>query len=140
MANANKFNQTIADIYNKVHAFNADTFKFMLSNVAPVAANAIKTDITEIAAGNGYTAGGVATTLTSSGQVSGLFKYICTIPVPAWTATGAFATFRYIVLYNSTPVNGNLIAWWDYGQSVVMVSTNTFTLTLDAVNGVVQAS
>jgi hypothetical protein len=140
MATYNKFNITVADVFNKVHNFGADAFKIMLSNVAPVAANAVKADITEIAAGNGYTAGGAALTLTSSSQSGGLYKYIVTVAVPAWTASGPMATFRYLVLYNSTPVNGNLIGWWDYGSAVAMVATNTFTITVDPVNGLVQAS
>ena len=58
MASFNKFNAFVADVANKVHNLGADTLKIMLTNTAPAAGNAIKTDITEIAAGNGYAAGG----------------------------------------------------------------------------------
>lgn len=140
MAVGTKFNALAADVFNKVHNFGADTFKFMLTNVAPVVTNAIKTDITEIAAGAGYTAGGASLTLVSSSQTGGLYKYIATIAVPSWTSTGSFASFRYPVLYNSTAASGNLIAFWDYGSAISLASTQTFSLTLDAVNGIVQAS
>jgi hypothetical protein len=51
-------------------------------------------------------------------------------------AGGSIAQFRYAVLYNSTPVSGNLIAWWDYGAEVTLTSGNSFTVSLDQTNGV----
>lgn len=103
-----------------------------------MATNAVKADITEIGAGNGYTAGGVALTLTSSSQSGGTYKYIASVANPTWTATGAMATFRYVVLYNATAGSGNLVGWWDNGSAVSLASTNTFTVTLDGTNGVLQ--
>jgi hypothetical protein len=140
MAAFNKFNAFVADIANKVHNFGSDTFKVMLTNAAPAATNAVKADITEISAGNGYTAGGVALTLVSSVQSSGTYKYIASLPNPTWTATGTVGPFRYVVLYNSTPASGNLVGWWDYGAAVTLANTNTFTVSLDATNGVLQLS
>ena len=57
MANFNKFNAFVADVANKVHNLGSDTLKVLLTNTAPVATNAVKADLTEIAAGNGYSAG-----------------------------------------------------------------------------------
>lgn len=138
MAAFNKFNAFVADMPNKVHNLGSDTIKFLLTNVLPVATNAIKTDITEIAAGSGYTAGGATATLTSSTQSSGTYKYIASLASPTWTATGAMATFRYVVAYNSTAASGNLIGWWDNGSGVSLTSTQTFTVALDGTNGVLQ--
>lgn len=138
MASYNKFNAFVADLANKVHNFSADTFKLLLTNTAPTATNAVKTDITEITAGNGYTAGGASLTLTSSSQTSGTYKYIASAASPTWTATGAMATFRYVVLYNSTAASGNLVGWWDNGSTVSLTSGQTFTVTLDGTNGVYQ--
>lgn len=137
MAAFNKFNAFVADLANKVHNLGSDTLKVMLSNVAPVATNAIKTDITEIAAGNGYSAGGTAATLTSSSQTSGLYKLI--LQNVTFTASGgSISTFRYAVLYNSTPANGNLIGWWDYGTTLAITTGNSFQVQFDATNGVVE--
>ena len=138
MATFNKFNAFDADVANKVHNLGADALKVMLTNVAPVATNAVKADITEITAGNGYTAGGNAATLVSSSQTSGLYKLILNSPT-LWTATGgSMATFRYAVLYNSTPGSGNLIGWWDYGSAASLAVGETFTLTMDGGTGVLQ--
>jgi hypothetical protein len=74
MAAYNKINQFVQDLANKKHDLSADVFKVMLTNSAPVATNSIKSDLTDISAGNGYTAGGTAATITSSTQTSGTEK------------------------------------------------------------------
>ena len=138
MASFNKFNAFVADAANGVHNLGVNTLKILLTNVAPVATNAVNADVTEIAAGNGYTAGGNVCALTSSAQTAGLYKLVLATPA-TWTAAGgAIGPLRYAVLYNSTAVAGNLIGWWDYGSSVTLGSGETFTATLDATNGVVQ--
>lgn len=136
MAAFNKFNATVAGFGNAGFNLASDTVKLMLSNVAPIATNAVKTDITEIAVGNGYTAGGASLTLVSSSQSGGTYKYIASAASPTWTATGAMATFRYVVSYDST--TNNLIGWWDNGSAVSLTSTQTFTVALDGTNGVFQ--
>jgi hypothetical protein len=131
----NKFNAFALDLGNKVHNLSTDSLKVMLSDVAPVATNAVKADITEIAAGNGYTTGGLVAAFVSWSQVSGLATLNLT--APTWTAgPAAMAQFRYLVLYNSTPVAGNLIGWWDWGSEIILPNGGIFAPTYDAVNGV----
>lgn len=139
MASYNKFNAFVADVANKVHNLGSDTLKVLLTNTAPASTNAVKADVTEIAAGNGYTAGGATVTVSSSAQSGGTYKLVGSLASPTWTASGgAIGPFRYCVLYNSTPASGNLIAWWDYGSSITLASGETFTETLDATNGILQ--
>ena len=137
MAAFNKFNQFVEDLAEKVHNLQADTLKVMLSNVAPVATNSVKADITEIAAGNGYSAGGTTATVASSAQTAGTYKL--TLNDVVFTASGgSIATFRYVVLYNDTPSSplDPLIGWYDYGTTLVITSGNTFTVDFDAAAGV----
>lgn len=137
MAAYNKFNQFVADITLKVHNFSTDTLKIMLTNTAPVATNQVKTDITEIAAGNGYTAGGAAATLVSNGQTGGTEKLV--LNNASWTAAGgSIGPFRYAVLYNATAASGNLISWWDFGAALTLTAGNSFQVTLDPTNGTLQ--
>jgi hypothetical protein len=137
MASFNKFNAFVNDIATKVHNLHSDALKIMLSNIAPIATNAVKADITDIAAGNGYTAGGLAATLVSDGQTSGTYKLV--LSQPTWTASGgSIANFRYAVLYNSTAASGNLIGWWDYGATVTVTGGNSFQVQTDQTNGVLQ--
>ena len=137
MASFNKFNAFVADIANKVHNLGSDTLKVMLTNTSPVAANAIKADITEIAAGNGYATGGTPAALIASAQSSG--TYTLRLNNVTFTAAGgSIGPFRYCVLYNSTPVNGNLIGYYDYGTNLTITSGNSFQVQFDPTNGVLQ--
>lgn len=139
MASYNKFNQYVEDLVKKVHNHNADTFKVCLTNTAPTAANAVFADITEITAGNGYTAGGNSCTISSCAQTSGTLKWV--LADTTFTASGGtVGPFRYAVLYNSTPTIPlkPLIAWWDYGSSITLNSGESFTVDFDGINGVFQ--
>ena len=110
--------------------------KAVLTNSAPSAANTVLTDITQIANGNGYTTGGNTCALTTSAQTAGVYKLVLADPT-AWTGSGAgMATFRYVVLYNDTATNDELIGWYDYGSGVTLGVGETFTLDLDGTNGV----
>lgn len=135
MATYNKFNQFTKDLIDGVHDFDAHTFKVALTNSAPSATNTVFANITEISAGNGYTAGGTATTMSTSTS-SGTAKATGTDVV--FTATGAVGPFRYAVLYNDTPSSpaDPLLAWWDYGSSISLANTETFTVDFDASNGI----
>ncbi len=135
MATYQKFNQFAQDLPTKVHNLNSDTLKVMLTNTAPLVTNAVKTDITEIGAGNGYAAGGTQAAFSSGAQASGTYKLILS-SVTFTGSGGSIGPFRYAVLYNATPAAGNLIAFWDYGTSVTITNGNSFTVSLDQVNGV----
>jgi hypothetical protein len=135
MAAYNKFNSFVEAMPEKAHNLGADSLKVLLTNTAPVATNAVKADLTEITAGNGYTAGGTAATITSSAQSSGTYKLVLADVV--FTASGGtIGPARYFVLYNDTATNKELIAWWDYGSSVTLNAGETFTWDADATNGV----
>lgn len=134
MATFNKFNSFVEAVAEKVHNLGADTLKVMLTNSAPIASNTVKANLTEISAGNGYTAGGTAASITSSSQTSGTYKLVLADVV--FTATGAVGPFRYAVLYNDTATNDELIGWWDYGSSISLANGETFTVDFDPSAGV----
>ena len=119
----------------------SDTIKVMLTNTLPVATNSVYSDISsnELGNGQGYLTGGAAVTLTSSTQTSGTYKYIASCANPTWTSTGSMGPFRYVVIYD-TAGSKYLIGWWDYGSALTLSATQTFTVTLDATNGVLQLS
>ncbi len=65
MAVFNKFQNFVQDLGRGVHNLNSSTLKVMLSNSAPNATtHTVKADLTEISAGNGYSAGGATVTGT----------------------------------------------------------------------------
>ena len=136
MAAFNKFNSFVEALAEKVHNLGSDTLKVMLTNTAPVATNTIKANLTEISAGNGYTAGGNTATVTSSAQTSGTYKLVLGDPA-TWTASGgSLGPFRFAVLYNDTATNDELIGWWDYGSSITLASGESFAVDVDPTTGV----
>lgn len=121
-----KFQDFSEQLIRGVHDFDAHTFKVYLSNAAPSASlDAVKADLAEIAAGNGYTAGGNATTITVA-EVTGTTTVSGTEVV--FTATGAVGPFQYAVLYNDTSVSKNLVGAWDYGSAISLATGETFTV------------
>jgi hypothetical protein len=123
----NFFNSFYADAMNGVHNLGSDTLKIALSNTLPVATNTKLSDITQIANGNGYITGGQALDNVTSAQVSGVYSLKADDEV--FTASGGtMATWRYVVLYNDTATNDELIGWWDHGSSVTLLDTKTATI------------
>lgn len=136
MAAFNKFDSFVEALAEKTHNLGSDVLKVMLTNSAPIASNTVKANLTEISAGNGYTAGGNTATVSSSAQTSGTYKLVLADPA-TWTATGgSIGPLRYAVLYNDTATSKELIGWWDYGSSVTLATGETFTVDLDPTNGV----
>lgn len=142
MASFAKYNVMAANPYLAKMNLASDTVKILLTNTAPVATDATYAGISanELANGNGYTTGGASLTLTSATQSSGLFKYIASAASPTWTASGSMGPFRYVVAYDFTATNKDLMGSWDYGSSITMVAADTFTATFDASNGIIQNS
>jgi hypothetical protein len=137
MATFTKFNPFVEALAEKVHNLGADTLKIALTNSAPSSTNSTFADITEISAGNGYTAGGQTTTASSSAQTSGTYKLVLG-DVVITASGGSIGPFRYVVLYNDTATNNELIAYADYGSSITLASGETFTVDFDATNGALQ--
>jgi hypothetical protein len=138
MATFTKINAFVENLAEKVHNLGADTLKVMLVNSpAPVATNSVKGDLTEISAGNGYSAGGTAATISSSAQTTGTYKLVLADVV--FTASGgSIGPFRYAVLYNDTPTSpaDPLIGFWDYGSSITLAVGESLTVDFDPTNGV----
>lgn len=130
-----KYNCFSENLAEKVHNLGSDTLKIALTNTAPNVAHTNLSQIGEISAGNGYTAGGNAAAVNSSAQTGGIYKLVLNDPATWVAAGGSVGPFRYAVLYNST-AGGALIGWWDYGSSITLAVTQTFTADLDQTNGV----
>ena len=129
MASFNKFQQFAYDLSTKVHDLNADTINVALSDTAPSASTGkVWADITEITAGNGYTAGGSDTANTGAGSGG---TYTVTGTNVTWTASGgSIGPFQYVVLVNTTPTSPlkPLIGWWDYGSALTLAAGDSFTV------------
>lgn len=118
--NYTKFQSFVEKESEKSFNLGSDTLKLALTNSAPNAAtNTVLADITQIAAGNGYTTGGTAVTVTTSAQSGG--TYTLAANAVTFTASGgSMATFQYYVLYDDTATNDELIAYWDRGSTLTL--------------------
>ena len=128
MAAYNKHNDFVEQLGLGKHIFGTHVLKCLLTNTAPTAANSIKSDLTEISAGNGYTAGGADAQGTWA-EASGTATLTGTMIV--WTASGGtIGPFRYVDLYNDTQTTpaDPLIGWWDYGSSITLQIGETFSV------------
>ncbi len=135
MATFNKFQSFVEALSEKVHNLGADTLTVALTAAAnvPVNTNTQLSNLTQISYTN---LSARAITTTTSAQTSGTYKLVLADLV--LTASGNVATFRYIVIYNDTATNDELIGWYDYAANVSMVNGDTFTIDFDASNGVLQ--
>lgn len=136
MATYNKFNSFVEAVAEKVHNLGSDTLKVALTNSAPVATNTVLANITEISYTN---CSSRALTISSSAQSSGTYKLVIA-DLTLSASGGSVGAFRYIVIYNDTATNDELIAWFDYGSSLTLASGESLALDFDGTNGLLQIS
>jgi hypothetical protein len=117
----------------EAHQLNTDTFKVALTNTAPnVATHTVLADITQIGSGGGYTGGaggGLTLDTVSYTEAAGVGTFDAATEVFT-AAGGSVGPFRYAVLYNDTNASDALIGYWDYGSSITVNDTETFTITI----------
>lgn len=132
-----KVHSLVEALGQKKHNLHADTLKWMLTNVAPTTASALKADITEIGAGNGYAAGGAQLPNNSFTQTAGLAKLLGDTTVIT-ASGGTIGPFRYAVLYNDTALNDEVVGFADYGQSITLQPGESVNIKNTAANGILQ--
>lgn len=135
MATGQKFNSFVEAVAEKVHNLQSDTLQVALTAAAnaPVATNTQLSNLTEISYTN---CSSRVVTVSSSSQTSGTYKLVCADLT--LTASGTVGPFRYVVLYNNTATNKELICFWDYGSDITLSNTQTFLIDFDNTNGVLQ--
>lgn len=122
------FNKAKLAIAGTVHDLDADTFKCMLiTNATAATATTLtptKSDFTEVATGNGYTAGGETLTVVPLAEAGGTVTYDFSTN-PSWTQNALGFTDAYqAIIYNDTNVGKECIAFVDLAGPVSLVSGN----------------
>lgn len=142
MATYNKIQDYAEQVNKGVHVWSSHTFKAALSNSATVATNTVLSDLTQISTANGYTGGaggGLTLDTVTLSETTGTAKV--TIADEVFTASGgSVGPFRYVTIYNDSATSpaDALVCWFDYGSSITLADTETFTLDFDATNGLWQ--
>jgi hypothetical protein len=136
MATFNKFNSFVEALAEKVHNLGSDTLTVALCAAAnaPVASNTQLSNLTQISYTN---LSSRAITTTSSSQTSGTYKLVFQ-DLTLTASGGAAAAFRYVVIFNDTATNKELIGWYDYGSDLTLASGESLLIDFDATNGVLQ--
>ncbi len=134
MASLNKVNSFVEALAEKLHNLGSDSLKIALTNTLPVVTNTVLANITEISYTNLSTR---AITTTSSAQTSGTYKLVLQ-DLTLTSTGGTTGPFRYVVIYNDTATNDELIGWYDYGSSITIQDGDAFLVDFDASNGVLQ--
>ena len=136
MASYNKFQPFVEAVAEKKHDLGSDTLKVALTNTAPTADNDALADLTEI----DYTyCSDRALTISSSSQTSGTYKLVVADKTIS-ASGGAVGPFRYVVIYNDTADNDDLICWFDYGSSITLADGESIVLDFDDSNGLLTIS
>jgi hypothetical protein len=118
----------LEDSFEKVHNLGSDTLKMALSNTEPTQATDDElVDITEISSGSGYTAGGETVTVSTSSQSGGDYSLVTSGTV-SWTSSGTIGPFRYVVLYNDTAANDELICYYDISSAITLNNGDSYTI------------
>jgi hypothetical protein len=124
VATFTKFNPFVEKLAEKAHNLGSDQLTVALSTVAPVAANGVLADLTEIAYTNLSTRN---ITTSSSSQTSGTYSLVLTDLV--LTASGGAANgFRYVTIYNNTATNDELVGFYDHASTVTLADGETYTI------------
>jgi hypothetical protein len=131
MSTFNKYQSGVTILVTTANA-STDGFKLALTNTAPNAAtHTVLANITEIAAGNGYAAGGLAVAVTAS-SATGVYTLTQDATVTLTAAGGSVGPFRYVVFYDDTVSGDPLLSFFDYGSSITLLDTETFALGANA--------
>jgi hypothetical protein len=136
MATFNKYYAYIDEVAKAGHNLATAVFKVALTNTAPTQATDTVWNTTVApapAAANGYAAGGNTITTSSAVTTSGVFKLVLADSIFTATA-GGIGPLRYAILYNSSAANKS-VGYYDYGSSITLNNTETFTVDFDAAAG-----
>lgn len=132
-----KTNKFILNLGNGVFNLSTNQLKVALTNTLPNVATVNQySDLTSpLATTNLSGATPFNVTTTSFTQTSGTAKLILADLV--LTATGAVGPFQYVVLYSDTATNKEIVGFFDYGSSISLANTNTFTIDFDGSGGAI---
>jgi len=137
MATFNKYLLFVDEIAAGGHNLKTAVLKCALTNTAPTLATDTVWNLTVApapVAANNYTAGGNTLVTASATTSAGVFKLVLNDTVFTATA-GGIGPFRYAIIYNSSATN-KVVGSYDYGSSITLADTETFTVDFDPTNGV----
>jgi len=129
----NKINSFVEDLANKKINLGGNGLTVALTNTAHTASWSKLSDLTEVS----YTyCSDRKITVTSSAQASGTYKLVLS-DLTLTASGGSVGAFRYIYIYDDNSSDDSLCWYYDYGSSITLNDTDTFSLKFDGTNGVI---
>lgn len=122
------FDNFIGDVGNGAVDLDSDTFKAVLTNVAPdFNDDEVLADITQIANGNGYTTNGVTITgVTWTEYAPGKWQFDSADFEWENNGGGSMAEFQWVVIYSAA--NGCLCGYYNYGSGIIVPTGTIFRM------------
>ena len=132
----NKVNAFVENLAEKVFNLGSDSLSVALVAAAnaPTATDSKLGDLTEITYTN---LSSRALTVSTSAQTGGTYKLVLS-DLTLTASGGSVGPFRYIVIYDDTATNDEIIGYYDYGSEVTLGDGESITLDFDDTNGVLQ--
>jgi hypothetical protein len=134
-----KYHTFVDEMSKAGHNLQTAVYKVALTNTAPTPLTDTVWNTTVYpapAAANGYTGGGNTVTTTTATTTSYVFKLVLADSVFVASA-GGIGPFRYVILYNSSATS-KVVGYYDYGSSITLADTETFTVDFDPTTGAIQ--
>jgi hypothetical protein len=134
MAAFTKVHSFLELLAEKSHNLGSDSFVLALCAAAnaPTTSNTVLANLTVISYTN---LSSRALTITSSSQSSGTYKWVLQ-DITLTASGGSVAAFRYVVIYNDTATNDELVGYYDYGSDLTLANGESLTVDFDGTNGV----
>lgn len=138
-----KFYAFVEALAEKVHNLGSDQLMVALTNTAPNLTDTQLSNITQISYTNLASnpssrqisldnTGGAG---TGSQQTTGTYKLKLT-DLTLTASGGSVGPFRYVVIYNDTATNDELIGYLDYGSSITLADGEQILINFDGSAGV----
>ena len=136
MASYVKFQSFVEKLAEKAHDLGSDTLTVALTTNAnaPVNTDDVLADLTEISYTN---CSSRAITTATSAETAGTYKLVMT-DLTLTASGGTVGPFQWVIVYNDTAANDELICYFDYGSEITLADGETFLLDFDASNGLLQ--
>jgi len=135
MAAFTKFYDFVGDLAHGVHNLGSDTLEIALTSVAPAQTDGQLSDLTQIS--YSYLTADRTLTVSLSAETGGTYKLVVADKLIE-ASGGTAASFQYVVIFNQSATNDELIGFYNYGSSVTLNDGDTFTIDFDGTNGVLQ--
>lgn len=126
MATFTKINSFVENLSKKLIDLSGTGLTVALTNTAHTSTWDELADLTQISYTN---LSSRVLTVSSAVQTSGTFKLV--LADLTLTASGSVGPFRYVYIYDDSSTGDKLIAYYDYGSSITLNSSDTFVVDFD---------